>query len=72
MDQVNSFSCDCNDTGFDGEVCQHNVPDCLPDLQGMPPCKNNGTCIDGIKEYKCECFSGFIGNDCSTDIGTIL
>ena len=28
------------------------------------PCKNNGTCVDGIASYTCKCPVGFSGTDC--------
>lgn len=31
------------------------------------PCKNNGTCIDLINEYKCYCTNGYIGTNCTND-----
>lgn len=27
------------------------------------PCVNNGTCIDGIKDYSCKCYTGYTGNN---------
>jgi len=32
---------------------------------GTSPCQNNGTCIDGINSYSCNCTAGFIGPNCS-------
>jgi hypothetical protein len=23
---------------------------------------NNGTCIDGVKDYSCKCYTGYSGN----------
>ena len=28
------------------------------------PCRNNGTCIDGIDGYSCKCKQGFNGTNC--------
>ena len=28
------------------------------------PCKNGGTCIDGIKSYQCKCADGYKGANC--------
>ena len=28
------------------------------------PCRNNGTCVDGIAAYTCNCPVGFSGTDC--------
>ena len=30
------------------------------------PCKNNGTCIDLVGEFKCYCMPGFNGSACET------
>ena len=35
--------------------------ECEPD-----PCKNNGTCVDGINSYTCQCHVGYTGNTCDT------
>ena len=37
-----------------------DIDDCKLD-----PCKNGGTCIDGINSFSCKCFRGFTGSDCS-------
>jgi len=29
-------------------------------------CKNNGTCVDDINSYHCECIPGFTGDECQT------
>ncbi|XP_063522996.1 protein eyes shut homolog [Pongo pygmaeus] len=34
----------------------------------MNPCKNNSTCIDLYKSYRCECTSGWTGQNCSEEI----
>ena len=30
------------------------------------PCKNNGTCIDGVASFRCECKVGYTGETCSS------
>ncbi|CAH1798347.1 unnamed protein product [Owenia fusiformis] len=32
------------------------------------PCQNNGICTDEIDGYKCECWDGYTGSYCETDI----
>jgi len=34
--------------------------DCSPS-----PCKNGGTCTDGVNAYACECMAGYEGDDCN-------
>ena len=37
------------------------------------PCQHNGTCIEGINAYTCNCMPGFTGQQCETsNIVTIL
>ena len=40
-----------------------DINDCL--VGGINPCKNGGTCTDGIATYTCTCAAGFEGPDCS-------
>ena len=60
---------DCNDcgtrcgAGFTGTNCETNLND-----WASRPCKNGGTCIDGINRYSCRCAAGFTGTNCQTNI----
>ena len=54
------FSCLCSN-GFEGRNCEVNTDDCKNN-----PCTNNGTCVDLIAGYKCECASLYTGNHCET------
>ena len=36
-----------------------DINDCIPN-----PCLFNGTCIDGINDFKCNCLMGFRGELC--------
>lgn len=36
------------------------------------PCKNGGTCIDGVNSYKCICSDGWEGTYCETSKLTVL
>ncbi|XP_078349351.1 mucin-like protein [Oculina patagonica] len=53
--------CHC-DPGFEGSNCEINIDEC-----NSTPCLNNGTCIDGINSYSCNCSVGFYGDICSDD-----
>ena len=43
----------------------------LPISHSSPsyPCKNGGTCNDGINSYNCDCLPGYVGYNC--EIGNI-
>lgn len=45
--------------------CQQTTPICQPN-----PCENNGQCVslDNIR-YRCNCASGFDGQNCQNNIG---
>ena len=51
-------SCD-----YSGTLCELNIDDCADE-----PCKNNGTCVDGVAGYTCECQPGFTGDECEIDV----
>lgn len=48
-----SYECDCGDTGFEGDHCEVDIPECVSD-----PCQHAATCIEGVKEYTCLCWPG--------------
>ncbi|XP_073484368.1 protein jagged-1 [Aquarana catesbeiana] len=56
------FTCECN-KGFTGAYCHENINDCE-----SSPCKNGGTCIDGVNSFKCICSEGWEGTYCEIDI----
>lgn len=57
-----NFSCSC-DPGFTGTYCHENINDCA-----SSPCKNGGTCIDGINLFQCFCPDGWEGSLCDVDV----
>ncbi|KAG7498180.1 crumbs-like 2-like [Solea senegalensis] len=63
LDMVNSYECDCSDTGFQGDYCEVDIPECASD-----PCQHGATCLEGIKLYSCLCWPGYEGPNCETDI----
>ncbi|CAN0152012.1 unnamed protein product, partial [Rangifer tarandus platyrhynchus] len=42
-----------------GIDCEVNIDECL-----SKPCLHDGTCVDGIDHYTCDCKSGFSGTHC--------
>uniref|UniRef100_A0A671ME83 Delta-like protein n=1 Tax=Sinocyclocheilus anshuiensis TaxID=1608454 RepID=A0A671ME83_9TELE len=59
-----NFTCTC-ELGFTGTYCHENVNDCVSN-----PCRNGGTCIDGISSFQCFCPDGWEGDLC--DLSDIL
>jgi hypothetical protein len=41
---------------FEGAHCETNIDDCQ-----LNQCENNGTCVDGLGDYYCNCQAGFEG-----------
>ncbi|XP_028808987.1 protein jagged-2b [Denticeps clupeoides] len=57
-----NFSCTC-EKGFTGTYCHENVNDCVSN-----PCKNGGTCIDGVNSFQCFCPDGWEGSLCDINV----
>lgn len=34
----------------------------------LDSCLNGGTCIDGLKDYECQCRNGFEGRNCQNEL----
>ena len=60
---VGSFTCDCSSIDFDGDNCENMIDDCA----GID-C-TNGACIDGNREYACDCDDGW-ANEGGVSTGT--
>ncbi|XP_030837243.1 fibropellin-3-like [Strongylocentrotus purpuratus] len=51
--------CICLD-GFTGGLCETDVDDCVGN-----PCGGQGTCVDGVNSFTCECAFGYAGDTCN-------
>lgn len=59
LDLGHLVMCRCR-PGFSGSRCETNVDDCVDN-----PCRNGGTCDDGVNDFTCTCTLGFTSKDCS-------
>ncbi|XP_030626340.1 protein jagged-2b [Chanos chanos] len=57
-----NFTCTC-EPGFTGAYCHENVNDCVGN-----PCRNGGTCIDGVNAFQCFCPDGWEGKLCDHNV----
>lgn len=57
-----NFTCVC-DAGFSGIYCHENINDCISN-----PCRNGGTCIDGVNSFQCFCSDGWEGRLCDLNV----
>ncbi len=51
---------------FAEPICQP-IDECADD-----PCQNNGTCIDGVGEYTCNCLPGYEGDMCENEVVNLV
>ena len=66
IDGINNYTCNCDDTGYEGPHCDQPIDECTRDS----PCLNGGTCrdISGDQGYYCICVDGYEGTDCEVEI----
>ncbi|XP_063966506.1 protein crumbs homolog 1-like [Lytechinus pictus] len=64
QDLINSYGCDCTDTGYSGSRCETNNNEC----QDNNPCQNGAVCSDTNGGYYCSCTEGNIGSNCEDNI----
>jgi len=59
---TNSFSCNCDGTGFEGVTCDADINECT---DGTDNCDVNATCTNTPGSFTCECNAGFEGDGTS-------
>ena len=78
-DEMISYACQCP-FGYTGNNCETNIDECASILcendspcsetldpdSGTTPCKNGGTCVDGIGSFTCQCPPGYTGKSCES------
>ena len=59
---------------IDKKIYTMFVFDLLSDFDdcSSSPCKNGGTCIDGVNQFTCQCKRGFSGVNCEDRISKYL
>lgn len=64
IDGINSFTCNCTGSGFQGSICTEDIDECST----TKPCRNNAACVNKYGDYECKCLKGFTGPDCEVDV----
>lgn len=79
LDELNGYSCLCR-PGYSGLHCDmqetqckfrfllNSQLKCTCFLGESNPCQNNGTCIDDISGFICQCLPGYSGLSCQTSM----
>ncbi len=53
----------CDSGWSNPKTCNDDLDECL-----NSPCLNNGTCVNEIGSFKCQCSNSFVGNLCENKI----
>ncbi|XP_033211055.1 sushi, von Willebrand factor type A, EGF and pentraxin domain-containing protein 1-like isoform X2 [Belonocnema kinseyi] len=59
-----SYRCECPD-GYTGKDCTTRIDYCK-----NLPCKNGGTCVNGLLNFSCKCLQTFTGLYCETELSS--
>ena len=65
-DEVNGYTCNCDDTGYEGTNCETDVNECRRDDEFCVTSQAN--CTNEQGSFRCECLDGFTGDRCETNI----
>ncbi|XP_044019722.1 protein crumbs isoform X2 [Aphidius gifuensis] len=61
IDGVNSYTCNCHNTGYVGPDCSDDINECE---EGGEQICGNGICINLPGTFKCNCDDGYCGANC--------
>jgi len=70
---VGSFTCDCQNTGYTGTLCEKDIDECLNSTDPTPACQHGGVCTNTNGNFQCNCTgTGYQGKTCQIDIDECL
>ncbi|XP_072018610.1 uncharacterized protein [Amphiura filiformis] len=59
IDEIDYYQCNCTGTGYQGDICQIDVNECL---QTPSVCDSAADCTNTFGSYMCQCRSGYQGD----------
>nr|CAD7398371.1 unnamed protein product [Timema cristinae] len=60
IDGIDTFSCDCSNTGYEGISCERDIDECETQIAQC----GQGVCINLNGSYTCRCDPGLCGEEC--------
>ena len=63
VDGRRSYSCDCDGSGYEGDLCQTDIDECTEGTATCDP-KGTATCVNSPGGFSCDCKPRYTGDDC--------
>ncbi|CAG2059894.1 unnamed protein product, partial [Timema podura] len=60
IDGIDTFSCDCSNTGYEGVSCERDIDECETQIAQC----GQGVCMNLNGSYTCRCLPGLCGEEC--------